>query len=184
MTSRRLWNCLLNAGKRLKIGPRFWYGGVVVVVLALTSCMSEPPLQTETLAAIDDPSLRVPDLAPWKERSLPLTSPSPFPRYDRKMSEAIDKRWHTLLEDLPAVLPRDRLVIIRFKQNRLGRVYDLVVEKDELGEPFTTLCKRAITERFPFDPRTWKMAAHIESTGYNYRRMRYSFYFNYMRPAR
>jgi hypothetical protein len=104
--------------------------------------VSEPPLQPVSFAAIDDPSLRVPDLPPWHERPLPLVSHYTFRQYDGKMSEAIEKRWHTLMEGLPAVLPRNRLVTIKFKQNRLGRVYDLKVEKDELGEPFTSLCRR------------------------------------------
>ena len=182
MTSRRLWNCSLKASKRVKLGPRFCYGWAAA--LALTGCLSEPPLPPTTLAAIDDPALRVPDLAPWKDRPPPLASPHAFPQYDRTMWEAIEKHWHTLLERLPGVLPRDRFVIITFKQNRLGRVYDLAVEKDELGEPFTSLCMRAITESSPFNAWTVGTVRQTGFTGAKYRAIRCSFYFDYMRPIR
>jgi len=98
---------------------------------------------------------------------------SPFGAYDQALIQAVQQRWYDLLE-ATAVAPRPGRVVVRFTLHRDGRVTDVGVEEEEVGEILSLYCRKAITDPAPFAVWPDEMGLLL---GRDYRDIRFTFHY-------
>ncbi len=98
---------------------------------------------------------------------------SPFAAYDSYIIAAIQKRWYDLIDSAPFA-QRTGKVVLEFKLNYDGRITDLKMNDNEVGELLATLCQRAITDPSPYNPWPEDMRKQV---GKNYREVLFTFYY-------
>jgi hypothetical protein len=102
------------------------------------------------------------------------TKATPFGSYDRAFIEAVETRWHHLLDN-NLITPRSGKVACEFKLTYDGRIIDLKIPENEVGEILATLCRNAIEDnqlypKWPDDMR--------RMIGAPTREIRFTFYYN------
>lgn len=98
---------------------------------------------------------------------------SPFGAYDAALIAAIQKRWYDLLEDTSVPLRPGR-VIVEFTLHYDGRVTELKIAEQDVGEILALYCRKAISDPAPFGP--WPKELR-ELVGKDYRDVRISFFY-------
>lgn len=99
---------------------------------------------------------------------------TPFGDYDAAFIAAVEQRWHDLLFDHQGT-QRSGRVIIDFKLNSDGRITDLSVQGNDVGEILGMMCQRAILDPAPYQKWPGDMRRTI---GSNTREIRFTFYYN------
>jgi|ERR1051326_358675 hypothetical protein len=69
--------------------------------------------------------------------------------FDFNLIEAVQKSWYRLLDETETPL-RTGKVVIEFRNHSDGRVSDLKVTEENVGEAQSSLCRRAILEPAPY----------------------------------
>jgi hypothetical protein len=99
---------------------------------------------------------------------------TPFGAYDAALIAAVQQRWYDLL-DSTRFTQRTGKVVLEFRLNNDGRISDMRVSDNEVGEMLALLCQRAVLDPAPF-PKwpsdMWRMI------GRNYREVTFTFYYN------
>ncbi len=98
---------------------------------------------------------------------------SPFGAYDAYIIAAIQQRWYDLL-DRSQFTQRSGRVVVEFKLNYDGRITDLAMKDNEVGELLALLCQRAIMDPSPFAKWPDDMRRMV---GKNYREVLFTFYY-------
>jgi outer membrane biosynthesis protein TonB len=102
------------------------------------------------------------------------TKATPFGQYDAEFIRAVEQAWHNLLEN-NQISQRSGRVVLEFKLNSDGRITNMKVDGNEVGEILGMLCQRAVQDPSPY-PR-WP-ADMRRVIGSNTRDIRFTFYYN------
>jgi hypothetical protein len=97
----------------------------------------------------------------------------PYPAYDLKILSAIDRRWQNLIQSSLFDCQSGK-VVIDFTLSPNGRIHEISVRVNEVGEICALLCKRAIQDPAPY-PR-WPSDLRSVTVGEG---RKFSFTFNY-----
>ena len=97
-----------------------------------------------------------------------------FGEYDRDFIAAVENRWHYLIEN-NMVTPRTGKVILEFKLTHDGRITDMKIQDNEVGDILGLFCRNAVEDNQRY--REWpdEMRRKI---GLNPRDIRFTFYYN------
>lgn len=102
------------------------------------------------------------------------TKATPFGQYDAEFIAAVEQAWHNLLEN-NQLSQRSGRVVLEFKLNADGRITNMKVDGNEVGEILGMLCQRAVQDPAPY-PR-WP-ADMRRVIGSNTREIRFTFFYN------
>lgn len=105
--------------------------------------------------------------------SLDVTA-TPFGAYDATIIAAIQNRWYALL-DAQRLTRGTGKVTLQFHLNYDGRVTDMVLLENTVGELLGILCERAIRDPAPFAPWPSDMRRLV---GANFREVKFTFYYH------
>jgi hypothetical protein len=97
-----------------------------------------------------------------------------FGSYDAALVAAVQQRWYDLL-DTTQFAQRSGKVILEFRLYYDGRITDMKVDGNDVGEMLGLLCQRAILDPAPFAQWPSDMRRAI---GKNYRDVMFTFYYN------
>jgi hypothetical protein len=98
---------------------------------------------------------------------------TPFGAYDAAIIHAIQQRWYDILDE-STILSRSGKVVIEFRIHFDGRVTDLRVIDQDVGELLSLFCRRAISDPAPFAPWPSDMRRMV---GKDFRDVRFTFYY-------
>ena len=76
----------------------------------------------------------------------------PFTEYDRRLIDKVRRRWIVLCAEYDSARRRGGQVIIEFRQNHQGQIWELRVQQNQAGGAWGRLCQQAILESAPFPP--------------------------------
>jgi hypothetical protein len=99
---------------------------------------------------------------------------TPFGAYDAAFIAAVEARWHQLL-DTHNYLQRSGKVVVEFRLTHDGRIMEMRVAENEVGDVLSLLCQSAIRDPSPYAPWPADMRRAI---GGNYRDVTFTFYYN------
>jgi len=99
---------------------------------------------------------------------------TPFGAYDAAIIAAIQQRWYDLIDASELVQNRIGKVAIEFKLKSNGRVSDIDVVENEVGELLSLLCQRAIQDPAPFAPWPSDLRRMVGSDS---RHVRFTFFY-------
>jgi len=102
------------------------------------------------------------------------TKATPFGQYDAEFIAAVEQAWHNLLEN-NQLSQRSGRVVLEFKLNADGRITNMKVDGNEVGEILGMLCQRAVQDPAPY--RRWP-ADMRRVIGSNTREIRFTFFYN------
>jgi len=98
---------------------------------------------------------------------------SPFGAYDAAIIAAIQQRWYDLIDSTQFPSAQAKFVL-EFRLSYDGRVTDMVMKDNEVGELLALLCQRAIMDPSPFGKWPDDMRRMV---GKNYREVLFTFYY-------
>ncbi len=98
-----------------------------------------------------------------------------FGEYDRDFIAAVESRWHYLIEN-NMVTPRVGKVILEFKLTHDGRITDMKIQDNEVGDILGLFCRNAVEDNQRYKEWPDEMRRKI---GLNPRDIRFTFYYNY-----
>jgi hypothetical protein len=107
-------------------------------------------------------------------RMTPDVKGSIFGSYDAAFIAAVQQRWYDLLETTPYV-QRSGKVILEFRLNHDGRITDMYMSDNEVGDILAYVCQRAVMDPAPFGKWPDDMRRMIGNT---YREVTFTFYYN------
>lgn len=99
---------------------------------------------------------------------------TPFASYDAAFIAAVQQRWYDLLESYQFTQQSGK-VVLEFKLHYDGRISDMTVNDNDVGEILMILCQRAIQDPSPYAKWPDDMRKMIQS---NFREVRFTFYYN------
>jgi len=97
-----------------------------------------------------------------------------FGSYDAALIAAVQQRWYDLLDNT-RFAQRSGKVVLEFRLYYDGRITDMKVDGNEVGEMLGLLCQRAIIDPSPFAQWPSDMRRAI---GKNFRDVMFTFYYN------
>jgi len=99
---------------------------------------------------------------------------TPFGDYDLAFISAVETRWRYLIDN-NLVTPRAGRVVCEFKLTYDGRITDMKIENNEVGEILGMFCRNAIedNQRYPKWPDEMRRTINANS-----REIRFTFYYN------
>ncbi len=103
--------------------------------------------------------------------SLDVTRTS-FGDYDREFVDAVQQRWYKLLEDREGHVPGK--VVVEFRLWYDGRVTDMKVAQNEVGELLGLICQKAVLDPAPYKRWPTEMRREINS---DYRDVKFTFFY-------
>ena len=96
-----------------------------------------------------------------------------FGDYDAAFIAAVQQRWYDLLES--ASIPhRAGKVMLEFRLSYDGRVTEMKVNDNEVGEVLSSICQRAVLDPAPFAKWPTDMRRMV---GANFRDVTFTFYY-------
>lgn len=100
---------------------------------------------------------------------------SAFGEYDYAFIRAVEQRWYQLLDDNQYLLDRQGKVVLQFRLHYDGRITDMEVAGNTVGDVLGLLCQKAILDPAPFPkwPSAMRQAVRSE-----YRDVRFTFYYD------
>jgi hypothetical protein len=105
---------------------------------------------------------------------VPDVKATPFGAYDAAFIAAVQQRWYDLIDN-SQVVPRSGKVMLQFRLTYDGRITDMKVNLDTVGELLSLLCQRAVLDPQPYARWPSDMRRMI---GENYREVTFTFYYN------
>ena len=99
---------------------------------------------------------------------------TPFGAYDAAFIAAVQQRWYDLL-DSSHFTQQSGKVVLEFRLMYDGRITDLKVNGNDVGELLGLLCERAILDPAPYPQWPSDMRRMI---GQNFREVTFTFYYN------
>jgi hypothetical protein len=99
---------------------------------------------------------------------------TPFGAYDAAFIAAVQQRWYDLI-DSSQVVPRSGKVVLYFHLLSDGRITNMKVSENNVGELLCQLCQRGVLDPAPYAKWPTDMRRLI---GDNYREVTFTFYYN------
>jgi hypothetical protein len=99
---------------------------------------------------------------------------TPFASYDAALIAAVQQRWYDLLESYQFTQQSGK-VVLEFRLHSDGRISDMTVNDNEVGDILMILCQRAIQDPSPYAKWPDDMRRMIQS---NFREVRFTFFYN------
>ena len=99
----------------------------------------------------------------------------PFGAYDAAFIEAVQSRWYDLLDNMSYDGYRRGRVMVEFHLNYDGRITEMKVLDNNVGEMLGLLCQKAILDPAPFDTWPREMRLMVDK---DYREITFTFYYN------
>ncbi len=99
---------------------------------------------------------------------------TPFGAYDAAFIAAVQQRWYDLLDN-SQYTPRSGKVVLEFRMTYDGRITDMKVGDNEVGEILCLFCQKAVLDPAPYPKWPSDMRRVI---GQNYREVTFTFYYN------
>jgi hypothetical protein len=99
---------------------------------------------------------------------------TPFGAYDAAFIQAVTQRWYDLLDSREFARDRTGKVILRFHLNYDGRISDMEVVQNTVGDLLGYVCQKAVTDPAPFARWPTDMRAMV---GLDYREITFTFYY-------
>jgi hypothetical protein len=99
---------------------------------------------------------------------------TPFGAYDAAFIQAVTQRWYDLLDSRQFARDRSGKVVLRFHLNYDGRVSDMVVMQNTVGDLLGYVCQKAVMDPAPFAQWPSDMRAMV---GQDYREITFTFYY-------
>jgi len=102
------------------------------------------------------------------------TKATPFGAYDAALVEAISQRWFTLLDEREYASDSRGKVVLRFRIHYDGRVTDMNVAENTVGEMLGLICQKAVLDPAPFGAWPSDMRRMLGDI----RSIQFTFYYN------
>ena len=99
---------------------------------------------------------------------------TPFGAYDAAIIAAIQSRWYSLIDSQRLTRATGKMVL-QFRLNYDGRVTDMTVLENNVGELLGALCQRAVEDPAPFAPWPDDMRRMV---GANFREVKFTFFYD------
>jgi hypothetical protein len=99
---------------------------------------------------------------------------TPFGTYDAAFIQAVTQRWYDLLDNRAFARDRTGKVILRFHLNYDGRISDMEVMQNTVGDLLGYVCEKAVTDPAPYARWPTDMRAMV---GLDYREITFTFYY-------
>ena len=99
---------------------------------------------------------------------------TPFGVYDAAFIEAVTQRWYDLLDSRQFARDRSGKVILRFHLNYDGRISDIKVMQNTVGDLLGYVCQKAVMDPAPYAKWPTDMR---EMVGMDYREITFTFYY-------
>ena len=97
-----------------------------------------------------------------------------FGSYDAAFIAAVQDRWYNLLES-SRFAQKSGKVVLEFRLMYDGRITDMKMSDNDVGELLGLLCERAVLDPAPFAPWPSDMRREI---GHNFREVTFTFFYN------
>ena len=98
-----------------------------------------------------------------------------FGAYDAAFINAIDQRWQDLLDSREFASDRRGRVVVQFHLNYDGRITDMKVAENTVGEVLGLVCQKAVLDPAPFERWPADMRRMVER---DFREIVFTFYYN------
>jgi outer membrane biosynthesis protein TonB len=92
--------------------------------------------------------------------------------YDREFVDAVQQRWFKLLDERGATVPGK--VVLEFRLHYDGRITDMKMSQNEVGELLGLICEKAVLDPAPY--RRWPNEMRREINA-DYRDVRFTFFY-------
>lgn len=92
--------------------------------------------------------------------------------YDREFVDAVQQRWFKLLDERGATIPGK--VVLEFRLHSDGRISDMKMPHNEVGELLGIICQKAVLDPAPY--RRWPTEMRREINA-DYRDIKFTFYY-------
>jgi len=99
---------------------------------------------------------------------------TPFGAYDAAFIQAVSQRWYDLLDSREFARDRSGKVVLRFHLNYDGRISDMKVVQNTVGELLCYVCQKAVMDPAPYARWPTNMR---ELVGSDYREITFTFYY-------
>lgn len=97
-----------------------------------------------------------------------------FGGYDAVVVAAVQQRWYDLLEDRQYALERSGRVVLEFRLHHDGRITDVKVNANDVGDFWALICQKAVEDPSPYAKWPTEMRREI---GRDYRDVRFTFHY-------
>ncbi|HVY70897.1 MAG TPA: hypothetical protein VHH73_13275 [Verrucomicrobiae bacterium] len=98
-----------------------------------------------------------------------------FGAYDAAIIAAIQQHWYDLLDQKKFAFERSGRVVLEFHLNNDGRITNMKVDDNDVGDFWAIICQKAVEDPAPYAPWTAEMKREI---GRSYREVRFTFFYN------
>ena len=99
---------------------------------------------------------------------------TPFGVYDAVFVEAVTQRWYDLLDSRQFARDRSGKVILRFHLNYDGRISDMKVTENTVGDVLGYVCQKAVMDPAPYAKWPTDMREMMDA---DYREITFTFYY-------
>jgi len=99
---------------------------------------------------------------------------TPFGAYDAAFIQAVSQHWYDLLDSRQFARDRSGKVVLRFHLNYDGRISDMKVVQNTVGDLLCYVCQKAIMDPAPY--ARWPTDMR-ELVGADYREITFTFYY-------
>jgi hypothetical protein len=99
---------------------------------------------------------------------------TPFGAYDRALIEAISQRWYALLDQRDYASDGRGKVVLQFSLLYDGRITDMTVAENTVGDVLGFVCEKAVQDPSPFAPWPSDMRRMLGDV----RHVQFTFYYN------
>jgi hypothetical protein len=99
---------------------------------------------------------------------------TPFGVYDAVFIEAVTQRWYDLLDSRQFARDRSGKVILRFHLNYDGRISDMKVTENTVGDVLGYVCQKAVMDPAPYAKWPTDMREMMDA---DYREITFTFYY-------
>jgi hypothetical protein len=100
---------------------------------------------------------------------------TPFGVYDAQFIEAVQDRWFDLLDNVSFDGYRRGRVVLQFHLDYEGRITDMKVLDNSVGEMLGLLCQKAVLDPAPYDKWPREMRLMVDK---DYREIKFTFFYN------
>jgi hypothetical protein len=107
-------------------------------------------------------------------RIVPSVKATPFGTYDAAFIAAVQQRWYDLLDN-GNFTQRSGKVVLQFHLNYDGRITDMEMTDNNVGELLALICQKAVLDPAPYAKWPSDMRRMI---GENFREVTFTFYYN------
>ncbi len=99
---------------------------------------------------------------------------TPYGQYDAELIAAVQVHWYDLLDSMSGAGYRSGRVVLEFRLHYDGRITDMKVVENSVGETGSLLCQKAVLDPAPYDKWPREMRLSIDK---DYRDLKFAFFY-------